>query len=101
MWVYVVVGLILLAIGSFGTFFSSSIFFGVLTSGVFLIAYALFTKAEAGKGEPHASTARAAPVQLPSPMGAESFCPNCGAKLEPNARVCPVCGRKLGRDSHE
>ena len=101
MWGYVVIGILLVAIGAFGVLLSSSIFFGVLTSGVFLIAYTLFTKAEAGKGETHASTARAAPVQPPSPMVAESFCSNCGAKLEHNARACPFCGRKLGGDPHE
>jgi hypothetical protein len=98
MRVYVVVGLILLAIGLFGALLSSSIFFGVLTSGVLLIAYALFTTTEAGKGEPHAATARAPPGQPPAPPVTASFCSNCGAKLAQNARTCPSCGHKLGRE---
>jgi len=98
MRVYVVVGLILLGIGLFGALLSSAIFFGMVTSGVFLIAYTLFTTTEAGQGEPHASTARAPPGQPPSTPVAASFCSNCGAKLEQNARTCPSCGHKLGRE---
>lgn len=36
-----------------------------------------------------------AEAQRPSPQEQPSFCPNCGAKTEPNAPFCPNCGAKL------
>lgn len=96
---YVVLGIILSAIGSLGVLLSSSIFFGFLTSGVFLIAYTLFTKTEEGKGDMQASQATAPPFQPPSTTVSGAFCSNCGAQLEHNAQTCPFCGKKLGRET--
>lgn len=99
MMLYTILGIILAAIGALGILVSSSIFFGFLTSGVFLIAYTLVTQKEGGKAETQASKATALTSQPPSTPASPSFCSNCGAKLEHNARTCPFCGKKLGRET--
>jgi len=99
MMLYVVLGIILAAIGSLGILLSSSLFFGFLTSGVFLIAYTLFTQQEGGKGETQASQAPAPTSPPPSNPVSVSFCSNCGAKLEYDVQICPFCGKKLGGET--
>jgi sulfite exporter TauE/SafE len=96
---YVLLGVILAALGGFGALVSSPIFFGFLTSGIFLIVYNLLTEKEEENGgarqvseatapAPHSAFARSLP----------KFCPNCGVKLEGNVRECPLCGKQLGEE---
>jgi hypothetical protein len=95
---YVVLGVILAALGAFSALVYSSIFFGFFTSGIFLVAYDLLTEKEEKKGEQQISEAIAPAPQPPSARSFPKFCPNCGAKLEANVRSCPLCGKQLGGD---
>jgi hypothetical protein len=98
--IYVVLGVILAALGAFGALVYSSIFFGFFTSGVFLVAYDFLTEKEEKKGERQITeaTATAPSPQPPSARSFPRFCPNCGSKLDANIRSCPLCGKQLGED---
>lgn len=100
MKIYVVLGVILAALGAFGALVYSSIFFGFFTSGIFLVTYDLLTEKEEKKGKRQIteSTATAPSPQPPSASSFPRFCPNCGSKLDANIRSCPLCGKQLGED---
>lgn len=98
MKIYVVLGIILAALGVFGALVYSSIFFGFFTSGVFLVVYDLLTEKEGEKGERQVSEVTAPAPQSPLAMSFPKFCPNCGVKLEANVHSCPLCGKQIGED---
>jgi len=91
---YALLGIILLVIGFFGLLNSYSISFGLSASGLFIIVYSLLT--EKGKLESQVSETNitASKPQLATPI--PSFCPDCGAKLEPKSLNCPSCGKRVG-----
>lgn len=81
---YLFFGILLIIIGFFGILRSFSLFFGLFTLGIFLIAYTFFSRPEEQKEE----------LQV-SKLSPPSFCSECGTRLESKTLYCPLCGKKL------
>ena len=70
-------------VGLYGALRFSTIFFGLFTVGLFLIAYDFRTK------EQSTPTLESIAVQT---------CPNCGMPFEADGTFCPKCGEKMRRE---
>ncbi len=92
---YGILGGLLAALGGFGALVSSPIFFGLFTSGIFLIAYDLLTVKVESRGECQVSVAQASASPLPVAKAIPQFCPNGGVKLEGHDQRCSLCGKQL------
>jgi len=85
-----IVGIVLILIGGWGVLTStSSIFFGLLTSGVFLTFYGWKVDTQ--------ETAMRFPqedlIEKESSL-LTAFCSKCGTSLDTNDLYCPNCGEK-------
>jgi ribosomal protein S27E len=87
---FLILGIILLIAGFF-VFWLSSIFFGLFTSGVFLI---VFSRMMGRESDSQISITNSATSTLFLPV----YCPSCGTKIEFKTAQCPSCGVKLRKE---
>jgi len=91
---YRIIGLILIALGIYGTIYSFSFFFGFITAGIFLIILEFMPEKEEPVSASIQHSLRPASDSFNSSI--ISFCPKCGTKVSESITYCPQCGEKLG-----